>query len=196
MDRNAPAPKRHSTPWRDACAPARDLRDVDFRFTSASEFWAELVFPAYEQFKANPNRATAIMASFPAWHVHEWIWYDQHPGEDTKGKGRKKFKKFEDHLFGACPELHWICDVADAGKHRGLSRLKPPVVVDRVVTGRRITAGPFNTYAYNTMAYNEVRSVTTPLAITLADGSTHNFEKVLSRVIDYWRDNYFPYSGI
>jgi hypothetical protein len=171
---------------------SRVLRDVDFRFTAASEFWAELVIPAYDQFKAKPNRATAIMASFPAWHVHEWIWYDQHPGEDTKGKGKKKFKKFEDDLFTACPPLHWICDVADAGKHRGLSRLNPRVVVRRVATGRRVVAGPFNTWALDTMAFNEMHSVTTPLSLTLDDGSTHDFAKVLSCVIDFWRANYFP----
>src|SRR5208337_846366 len=46
------------------------------------EFWAELVVPAYERFKAEPNRASAIDVSVHAWHVHEWIWHDQNPGQD------------------------------------------------------------------------------------------------------------------
>jgi hypothetical protein len=39
---------------------------VDFGFTSAREFWVEVVLPTYECFKADPSRGKAIIASFPA----------------------------------------------------------------------------------------------------------------------------------
>ena len=69
---------------------------VDFGFTSAEQFWAEVVLPAYERFKAEASRANAIDASVHAWHVHYWIWHDQNRGEETRGR---KYKNFTDKLL-------------------------------------------------------------------------------------------------
>jgi hypothetical protein len=131
------------------------------------ELW---VLPAYECFKAEPSRGKAIMASFPAWHIQDWIWHDQHPGEDTRNS--KDYQPFQEKLLLDCPELQWIRDVADAGKHRGLGRKKPKVEV-REVKG---------TWPRNA----------TPLTMTLDDGTQHDFADVLERVIEFWRAKYFP----
>ena len=54
----------------------------------------EVVLPAYECFKADPIRGKAIMASFAAWHIQEWIWHEQRPGEDTRrSKDYQSFQK-------------------------------------------------------------------------------------------------------
>jgi hypothetical protein len=148
----------------------RAVQYVDFGFTSAREFWDEVVLPAYECFKAEPSRGKAIIASFPAWHIQDWIWHDQHPGEDTHNS--KDYRPFQEKLFLDCPELQWIRDVADAGKHRGLGRQKPKVEV-REVKG---------TWPHNA----------TPLTITLDDGTQHDFADVLEHVIEFWRVKYFP----
>src|ERR1700758_2828183 len=68
--------------------------DVDFGFTSAKQFWEEVVIPAFEAFKTAPNHANAIVASILAWQIHEWIWYEQHPGENTKNN-RKEYDTFK-----------------------------------------------------------------------------------------------------
>jgi hypothetical protein len=160
---------------------------VDFGFMCAREFWVEVVLSSYEQFRAEPNRANAITASGHAWHVHEWIWHEQHPGDETRDND--DYKNFRTRLFDDCPELAWIRDVADAGKHRGLGRRAE---VQRVVSGSRFVSG-IGTVALNTVTFNDSPRVTTPLAITLTDGSTHGFAEVLSRIIiDYWRAKYFP----
>jgi hypothetical protein len=151
-------------------ASGRVVQYVDFGFTSAREFWDEVVLPAYECFKAEPSRGKAIMASFPAWHIQDWIWHDQHPGEDTRNS--KDYQPFQEKLLLDCPELQWIRDVADAGKHRGLGRKKPKVEV-REVKG---------TWPRNA----------TPLTMTLDDGTQHDFADVLERVIEFWRAKYFP----
>jgi hypothetical protein len=52
--------------------------------------------------------------------VHEWIWHEQHPGEDTRHND--KYQKFQSEIVGHCPELAWVRDVADASKHCGLAR--------------------------------------------------------------------------
>jgi hypothetical protein len=147
----------------------KTVQYVDFGFTSAREYWAEVVLPAYECFKADPSRGKAIIASFPAWHIQDWIWHEQHPGEDTRNSN-KEYTQFQEKLFDDCPELTWIRDVADAGKHRGLGR--STLEVRKVI----------NTWPLNT----------TPSIIKLTDGAEHDFADVLSRVIEYWRTKHFP----
>jgi hypothetical protein len=147
----------------------KTVQYVDFGFTSAREYWAEVVLPAYECFKSDPCRGKAIIASFPAWHIQDWIWHERHPGEDTRNSN-KDYTQFQENLFNDCLELTWIRDVADAGKHRGLGR--------------------------STLEVREVRRTfplnTTPLNIKLYNGTEHDFADVLSRVIEYWGTKYFP----
>jgi hypothetical protein len=146
----------------------RAVQYVDFGFTSAREYWTELVLPAYEDFKAEPTRRNAIMACFPAWHIQDWIWHQQHPGQDTRNNN--DYQLFQQQLFADCSELQWIRDVADAGKHRGLGRQSVEV---REVKG---------TWPLNATSWT----------ITLDDGTQHDFADVLERVIAFWRVNYFP----
>jgi hypothetical protein len=148
-------------------ARGKTVQYIDFGFTSAREFWDEVVLPAYECFKANPSRGSAIIASFPAWHIQDWIWHEKHLGEDTRNNAN--YTRFQDKLFNDCPELPWIRDVADAGKRRGLGRSTLKV--------REVK----NTWPLNT----------TPLTIKLSDGTEHDFTDSLSRVIEYWRTEYF-----
>jgi hypothetical protein len=146
----------------------KTVRYVNFGFNSAKEYWAEVLLPAYERFNAEPSRGNAIMASFPAWHIQEWVWHQQHPGAETRNS--KDYTQFHDTLFDDCPELAWIRDVADAGKHCGLGR-------STLEVREAVNTWPLNT---------------TPLTINLNDGTTHEFADVLSRVIEYWRTKHFP----
>jgi hypothetical protein len=164
----------------------KTVQYVDFGFTSAREFWEELVIPAYERFTTQPNRANAITASGHAWHVHEWIWHDEHPGDDTRNS--IAYKTFQTTLIAQCPELAWIRDVADAGKHRGLGR---PAEVRRVASGTRLVGGPLASMPLGAAPLGGGIVETTPLCITLTDSSTHGFVEVLSRVMNYWRAIYF-----
>jgi hypothetical protein len=118
-------------------------------------------------FKAEPTRGKAIMACFPAWHIQDWIWHQQHPGEDTRNNS--DYQLFQQQLFADCPELQWIRDVADAGKHRGLGRQSVEV---REVK----SAWPLNA---------------TPLTMTLGDGTQHAFADVLDYVIQFWQAEIF-----
>src|SRR5580704_15158446 len=147
---------------------SKTVEYIDFCFTSAREFWDEVVLPAYESFKANPSRGNAIIASLLAWHIQDWIWHEKHPGGDTRSSA--SYTQFQGKLFYDCPELPWVRDVADAGKHRGLGRSTLKVKELR------------NTWPRNA----------TPLTIKLNDGSEHDFSDALSCVIEYWRTEYFP----
>jgi hypothetical protein len=154
---------------------------IDFGYTSARQFWSEVALPAYERFKAEPNRQNGIHASVPAWHVQEWIWCERHPGTETRNN--PDFSKFRAQLICDCPELEWIRNVAEAAKHRNLGN--PPPKVQRVASQTYIIRRQFQG--------RTLRKVwATPLTITLDDNSTKNFADVLSRVIDYWQVEYFP----
>jgi hypothetical protein len=88
---------------------------VDFGFTSAREFWHEVVLRARSRFLGHQNRQHAIEVAWAVWHVHEWVWRDMHAGGKTSGAD---YTAFRDGLLNACTELAWMRDVADAGAHR------------------------------------------------------------------------------
>ncbi len=156
-------------------------REIDFGYRFAEQYWGEIVLPAYEKFKVAPNRASAIQASIAAWHLLEWLWPEKQPSNTLD--------EFRTNIVNDCPELAWISDVADAGKHRLLHR--PSVTVRRVLPSSVKVLGAFNTFAFNTMTFGG-RVISGPLSIDLDDGTTHSFSDVLSCVINYLRRNYFP----
>jgi hypothetical protein len=76
-------------------------------------------------------------------------------------------------LIAACPELGWLRDIADAGKHRGLGRLpevkgaEPQMVGSLLPLG--IPAGGFLTFF---LRFN--------------DGSIEPMNAVLQTAIEFW----------
>jgi hypothetical protein len=145
------------------------VRYVDFGFTSTREYWMEVAEPAYDKFIKDESRGNAIMAFLALSPLPDWLWHEQHPGEDTRNN--KDYEIFRQQLFASCPELAWLRDVADAGKHRGLGRANLQV---------REAA---KTWPRNTQ----------PLTIVLDSGTEHDISDVLSRVMQYFRTVHFPH---
>jgi hypothetical protein len=162
----------------------RNVLYVDFGFASARQYWDEVVLPARDRFTAAPNRTHAIEAAVAAWHLHEWLWHERNPGEDTQGN--KKYRAFRDTLLSDCPELTWVRDVADAGKHRGLGR---QAEVRRMMDSA--AAGGFGAFAFGVSPFGGTEPVPIPLTIALNDGSYHQLKDVLTKVIEYWRTSWF-----
>ena len=157
------------------------LRYIDLGINSAAEFWSKIVLPDYEQFKQSHSARDAIHAALTAWHLHDWVWDEQLPPV--------KKSEFKEQLIRACPELGWIQDYAETAKHRGLSR--QGVEVSKVepssdVESRHpISIGDFGGFSI------AIRGIS-PVTMVLDSGVSHQFLDVLSRVIDYWRTNWFP----
>jgi hypothetical protein len=147
---------------------AKTIRYVDFGFTSTREYWTEVAEPAYQRFLNDETRGNAIAACLLLWPLHDWLWHEQHPGEDTR-KRKTDYDQFQQQFFNNCPELAWLRDVADAGKHRGLGRADVRV--------REVA----KTWPSNTL----------PLKIILDDGSEHNITDVLRRIVEYFRTAHF-----
>lgn len=148
--------------------PAKTVTRVDFGFASAAEFWDEVVLRAHSRFLGHQSRQHAIKAAWAAWHLHEWIWHDMHPGGKAAGAD---YTTFRDGLLAACPELAWMRDVVDAAKHRtGTGKQKG--VVSGSPAMEHVHAG-------------------TPLRIHV-DGEDCDFSDALERVISWWRTHHFP----
>lgn len=162
---------------------AKTVKYVAFGIASAKQFWVEIVTPAYEKFKAEPNAANALIAAILAWQVHDWIWHDQHPNEDTH-ENKAIYNAFKQRLVCDCPELAWIRDVAEAAKHRGLGR--PDVEIRSMESQAHFIYYPGR--AGRPMGSTMWRK---PFTIELDDGTEHNFAEVLSHVIDNWQNKYF-----
>lgn len=166
-------------------APNRQVRYVDFGFTSAKEFWREVGMPAYGRFTATPNRQTAIDASTHAWHVNEWVWHDNNPGVDTQGN--QTFVVIRDGLITACPELAWVRDIAEAGKHRGLGR---PGKVQGVSIGTTQLVGADDSFLVD--SEGRYLAGAGDLEIELTDGTRHQAATVLATVIAFWEAHFGP----
>jgi hypothetical protein len=164
---------------------AQNVRYIDFGYTTAEQYWCEVAWPAYERFKTAPNRRHAIEASLPAWHILDWIWHEEHHGQDTSGDAFNEFRK---NILDACPQLGWIRDVAEAGKHRGLGRQRPAIQVQKVSSRRRfsgaISGAPIGALSISGNGLGR-------LMIVLDGDVTHDFSDVLSCVVGYWQENWF-----
>jgi hypothetical protein len=93
---------------------------IDMGLNSVEAYWNGLVVPNVRAYQTEPSPPSLFNAAQSVWHLHDWIWHDRNPGKDSSGPG---FRAYRSDLLSACPELGWLRDIADAGKHRGLGRL-------------------------------------------------------------------------
>lgn len=153
----------------------RGVKYIDFGLNSLDKYWGKLVVPNVQAFRATPSSVSVFNAALSLWQLHDWVWHDRNPGQNSGGP---TFNVYRNGLLRACPELGWLRDIADAGKHRGLGRLPqvqgahPHVVggVDNLLLlgvsggGGRLT-----------------------FFLVLNDDSKHEMGAVLNTVIGFWR---------
>lgn len=153
-------------------ASNRVVTYIDIKLNSVQEYWGELVAPNVKAFRGEPSPRSLFNAAHSVWHLHDWVWHDRNPGQDSRGAA---FDAYRQHLLTACPELGWLRDIADAGKHRGLGR-KP------IVAG----ADP-----------REIHEASLPLLLNtvarmafflmLNDGTQQDARSVLRAATEFWR---------
>ena len=149
---------------------------VDFGWDGAQRFWEELVVPSYSRFLTVPNRANAIAAAWPAWHMHEWVWHDANPNVNTRDP---KYIKFRDALLSACPALGHLRDVANASKHRGTSDQRRKV---SAISGLGLITKNTNPSFFDTGPFIQHY----PLNLVLADKTELEFQAALTDAVRYW----------
>jgi hypothetical protein len=144
---------------------------IDFNLNSVEEYWGRLVVSDVQAFRREPSPSSVVHASLSVWHLHDWVWHERNPGQDSRGAA---FDAYRNGLLTQCPQLGWLRDVADAGKHRGLGRLPQvagaePHGVYLPLQGTLLPPGPVRFF------------------LVLNDGSLQDVEGVLRTATEFWR---------
>lgn len=145
---------------------------IDANLNSIPEYWGQLVAPAVAEYRTQPSPRTAFAAALNLWHLHDWVWHDRNPGQDSHGTA---FNAFRADLLNKCPELGWLRDLADASKHRGLGRL--PEVVG---------AAPATVGGVLAMRLRIARGGRRALFLILNDGSRQDLLHVIGAAATFW----------
>ena len=161
----------------------RTVTYVDIGLNSVGEYWNALVMTGVKAFISGPTPSSVFHAAHSVWHLHDWVWHDRNPGQNSGGQ---RFTDYRNDLLTACPELGWLRDIADAGKHRGMGRLPEvkgaeprmtgqPMPRSIVISRHSMTSGGF------------VGDQKLGYFLVLNDGTIHNVEEVLKLATEYWR---------
>ena len=147
---------------------------IDIGLNSIDEYWNELIVPRVQEFNAKPSARSAFQAAHSVWHLHDWVWHERNPNQNSSGA---EFTAYRDGLIAACPELAWLRDIANAGKHRGLghSSLEVKGAAPGLMPGHTMMM---------TGVGGGIRDVFT---ITLNDESKQDVGATLKKAVDYWR---------
>jgi hypothetical protein len=145
---------------------------IDMGLNTVEDYWVEVIVPDVKAFKTTPSRGSLFNAAGAVWHLHDWVWHERNPGQDTRSN--PAFLFYRDGLLKACPELAWLSDVTDVSKHRGLRRST------NVQGAQHRTEGVFR----------GLLALTQPVLkfyLTLDDGSHQDADKVLRIAVEYWQ---------
>lgn len=144
---------------------------VDIDLNSVEDYWETIVVPDVRDFAANAEPRTVLRAASSVWHLHDWVWHHRNVGQDSSGP---KFQAYRNELIAACPELGWLRDVTDAGKHRGLGRM--PEVTEAKPRRIRVASLPLLLNTIEVSIY----------VLVFSDDSHENFAQVLERTVKHW----------
>lgn len=145
---------------------------IDLGLHSVGDYWTEMVIPSVKEFHANPSRLTAFQAAHSLWHLHDWEWHQRNPGQNSSGPA---FDTYRSNLLASCPELGWLRDIADGGKHRGLGRTATVLSAadDWMPLGNMTVGG---TGGFKGIVTLEMR-----------DGSKQDVGAALVKVVGFWQ---------
>jgi hypothetical protein len=155
---------------------------VDIGIATSYDFFFEVAWPNYHNFAIAPSIVTAINASLALWHVRDWRFRERHPDGS-----RNELNSFTEGLLKECPELGWLRDIAESGKHLVLHR-SPDSVKARAMSTQQHGAG----LGMGPISSAPVGSLVTELVIDVGD-TTHNLHGVMLPVLTYWLGKVLPY---
>ena len=160
-------------PQSDVMSSEHGVTYIDFGLNSVAEFWDRLIVPDVRTFIQEPSARAAFEVALSLWHLHDWVWHERHPDEENHGS---RFNAYRTWLLIACPELGWLRDVADAGKHRGFGR-------NRVVDG----AGPHSVIGSAGTLIGVSIGGRVGYFLVINDGSHQDLAAVLQVAVEFWR---------
>jgi hypothetical protein len=75
---------------------------VDIGLNSVEEYWNALVVPNVRTFQTQPSSPSLFNVSHSVWHLHDWVWHDRNPGENSRGP---KFDAYRDPAARRMPAV-------------------------------------------------------------------------------------------
>ncbi|MCC8936880.1 hypothetical protein H8A99_10375 [Bradyrhizobium sp. Arg68] len=145
---------------------------IDINLNSIEAYWSELIVPSAKAFYSEPSPRSLFHVAGSLWHLHDWVWHDRNPGQNSRGP---IFDTFRNNLLQQCPELGWLRDLTDASKHRGLGRLPEVQGAEPqwILSALSVHLGSLG---------HELK-----FFIVLNDGSRQYADEVVHKAIEFWR---------
>jgi hypothetical protein len=150
--------------------------------------WHIHACPAHSRFRETSTRENAIECAKAIEDVRGWYWEETFPGLNPR-KARKDYDAFNRQLFGECPELALIKDIADLAKHGGRldrSDVKVKEIIGAGAGGILFVSGPPMGPSGPFRNMHESKPECT-LRVVLNDGSEVPLPALLTRAMEYWR---------
>ena len=145
---------------------------------SSYDFFFEVAWPNYLAVERNPSPISALNAAWPFWHLHEWYFWEHHPSASNAD-----LRRYVDQvLFQDCPELGWLRDIAEAGKHFKLNRSTPPVKV-RAISVREEFSGTLGDAPLGAVPLGGGNG---PELFVDVGGTTHKLQRAMGAAFRYW----------
>ena len=67
---------------------------IDINLNSVEAYWDALIVPSVQKFQTEPSTPALVHAATDMWHLHDWVWHDQNPGQDSHGSGGNDWQGF------------------------------------------------------------------------------------------------------
>jgi hypothetical protein len=154
---------------------------VDIGISTAYDYFFELARPNHDHFIQQPSITTMLNAAWAYWHLHEWYFWDHNPVATNTD-----LDNFRATLLDACPELGWLRDIAEAGKHFRLNRRKQHITVKAISTHQH---GGYGDAAVGELAFGE----TSTTLVAELDDARHDIRGVMHKAFLYWLGMLLPH---
>jgi hypothetical protein len=97
------------------------MREQSRKMRPPSRIFREKILPAFEEYLAEPDnirRANSLAVELN--NNLEWTFHYHQAGDVSRLPGARTLKDFRNLIYGLCPALQMMNDLANADKHREL----------------------------------------------------------------------------
>jgi hypothetical protein len=162
---------------------------VDIGITTSYDFFFEVAWPNYREVGRNPSPISALNAAWSFWHLHEWYYWEHCSSASEEGRERYVHKV----LLPDCPELCWLRDIAEAGKHFKLREKKKHPIRVRAISTREEFNGALGSAPLGTVP---IGAGSGPELFVDVDGRTCKLQQAMGAAFTYWLGKVLPHQVV
>ncbi len=113
----------------------------------------------------------AINFTFTSWHILDWL-FNEKLNYDNLKYNREDFKIYRNDFLEKCKYLSIVQDISNGSKHAKISFYTPSVKSTKLEYG----------------VYEEGVFEGDKLEVILEDGTRHDFEDIVKKIMSFWND--------